>query len=545
MAHSNGETMLARLAVRPLRAILTRGFRLVTALGAGLLVLLALTFVANAAYLNPRIGAGTEAADALQQVHLGMTDQATAVRGYLTAQPQVAPQFLGRYNAGRAETAQSLAVVDRLTQGDRNLSDVVSVMAARSALWQDTYAEPAVSNPTVARAGGESVLARGRALFDSYRQAWAAATDALQDQLEGLLGRQRILLGVGLGASSLLTIALVLVVLRQRRQLVLALVDPIRHLAQVVRRIRDGDLDAADALGHRFGFTVAELAALASDVRDMGRSLAQRDSEARSNQSQLVEAQRLAKVGSFRWQRSAGFTEWSQEMYGIHALDPAAGPPSYEDWLRRVHPDDRDRVARSFEEVGLDGSGREVAYRFTLDGGRERFASTRLECVGGPAAAGLSAHVTGTSQDVTDREVTRQALTDSEARYRLMATHSTDMISRLDDQGRYLYASPAAFTLLGWRPDQLVGHDSFAFIYPEDRAAVRQSRESVRAGRGMPPCLSSRSAAPNSVGPWPPRWGWPTRPTSHLHPRRTGMTARCACSSPRTTRPTSGSPTPC
>ncbi len=71
------------------------------------------------------------------------------------------------------------------------------------------------------------------------------------------------------------------------------------------------------------------------------------------------------------------------------------------------------------------------------------------------------------------RNYVERALRDSEARYRLMAENSTDIISRTTTSGVILYASDACRRLLGYDPTELVGRPMYDFIAADDREEVR------------------------------------------------------------------------
>jgi diguanylate cyclase (GGDEF)-like protein/PAS domain S-box-containing protein len=71
------------------------------------------------------------------------------------------------------------------------------------------------------------------------------------------------------------------------------------------------------------------------------------------------------------------------------------------------------------------------------------------------------------------RNRVERALRESEARYRLMAENSTDIISRTTTSGVILYASDACRRLLGYDPPELVGKSIYEFMHPEDREETR------------------------------------------------------------------------
>ena len=79
----------------------------------------------------------------------------------------------------------------------------------------------------------------------------------------------------------------------------------------------------------------------------------------------------------------------------------------------------------------------------------------------------------GTIVDITHRKLAETAIRDSEARYRLMAENSTDLIARTTPDGTFVYASDAIRNLLGYEPAEVIGTPLRALIHPEDRPALR------------------------------------------------------------------------
>lgn len=90
--------------------------------------------------------------------------------------------------------------------------------------------------------------------------------------------------------------------------------------------------------------------------------------------------------------------------------------------------------------------------------------------------------VVHTLAGIIERKRGEEAVRHSERRYRLLAENATDMISRHNPEGIYLYASPVCHSLLGYEPEELVGHDAYEFFHPDDLEAIRQSHVTILEG---------------------------------------------------------------
>ena len=67
-----------------------------------------------------------------------------------------------------------------------------------------------------------------------------------------------------------------------------------------------------------------------------------------------------------------------------------------------------------------------------------------------------------------EQERMQQALAERESQFRLLAENSSDIISRHDTQGTFLYVSPACLNILGYSPEELTGQSFLSYIHPED-----------------------------------------------------------------------------
>ena len=92
-----------------------------------------------------------------------------------------------------------------------------------------------------------------------------------------------------------------------------------------------------------------------------------------------------------------------------------------------------------------------------------------------PAVIGDEDCVLCVARDITERKRAEEALHRSEERFRQIAENAQEWIWDVDVTGLYTYASPVVETILGYRPEELVGRlRFFDLLHPDDREEIKQ-----------------------------------------------------------------------
>jgi PAS domain S-box-containing protein len=128
----------------------------------------------------------------------------------------------------------------------------------------------------------------------------------------------------------------------------------------------------------------------------------------RRRDEQLSVALDAARMGVWFWSATDNRLTWDdtlRRIYGLAADDHVAG---YEDFMSRVHPDDREFVETSVRRALSEGGRLDYEFRIVLPDGRVRWIADLGSVVPGPD--GKPAGMTGTCQDVTDRRTAEEQL---------------------------------------------------------------------------------------------------------------------------------------
>lgn len=75
-------------------------------------------------------------------------------------------------------------------------------------------------------------------------------------------------------------------------------------------------------------------------------------------------------------------------------------------------------------------------------------------------------------EQIQQRKQAQLSLRNSERHYRRLIENISDIITIIDQNGKISYTSPSTMTVLGFPPEQMIGHDVREFIHRGDRADV-------------------------------------------------------------------------
>ena len=87
------------------------------------------------------------------------------------------------------------------------------------------------------------------------------------------------------------------------------------------------------------------------------------------------------------------------------------------------------------------------------------------------------------AQRMSERDAAEAQRRESEHQYRLLAENSTDLVTVMDQTGEVLYVSPSCETLLGWKPEELVGRNITEILHREDRGRLGEFAEKLLSSR--------------------------------------------------------------
>jgi PAS domain S-box-containing protein len=127
-----------------------------------------------------------------------------------------------------------------------------------------------------------------------------------------------------------------------------------------------------------------------------------------------------ARMGIWYWSMETNALVWDHNLRTLYGLGPGEVVRDYEQFLSRVHPEDREFVSRSVERALRDGGALDYEFRILLPDGQVRWIADQGRV--GRDRAGRPTYLTGVCMDVTDRRTGEE---------RLRQSHRMESVGRL------------------------------------------------------------------------------------------------------------------
>src|ERR1700759_291013 len=219
----------------------------------------------------------------------------------------------------------------------------------------------------------------------------------------------------------------------------------------------------------------------------------------REREAELARVQQIGRIGGLEVDLMTGFrNRRSPEYLLIHGLPANAANETHEDWVRRIHPEDREATEKKFRDA-VAGDVRDYTVRYRIirpNDGETRWISVTSTIERDENGAAL--RLIGAHPDVTEQVLAEQALRQSEERYRKLADQlaelnatlaqrveektrergriwnvSQDLLVVADRDGIWQTVNPAWTRTLGWSEAELLYRTSEWLEHPDDGGVTR------------------------------------------------------------------------
>jgi signal transduction histidine kinase len=246
----------------------------------------------------------------------------------------------------------------------------------------------------------------------------------------------------------------------------------------------DGSASAVIVSGRQFALEEGSLGGFIA-LSDITDSKLQNDALKRSD-TQLREAQRLARVGSWEWDPATGAITWTDEIYRQLGIDPGVRPPSFDQHRSIYTAESFARLEAAGARALSDGTPYELDLEIRRSDGTPGWMIARGEAIRDDS--GQIVAVRGTVMDISDRKRAEQQVAILAERLMLATRGGQIGIWEWDIPANRLIWDASMYQLYGRTPGQ-ERDETYDFwfdsLHPADRERT-QAEVLLTLGQNIP-----------------------------------------------------------
>jgi two-component system cell cycle sensor histidine kinase/response regulator CckA len=255
--------------------------------------------------------------------------------------------------------------------------------------------------------------------------------------------------------------------------------NPVRHYESKHVRLDGREMEAEVVVCSIIYQGEAASLAMFHDISERRRA----EQKLRESEANLAAAQRIAHLGS--WALELDDPEnldknplrWSDELFRVFGYEVEPLGVSRPNFLRAVHPADRDRINDTMAKALREGIGYSIEYRITRPNGAERIIQGRADVILDEKTKKPLRFV-GTAQDITEQKHAEEKL----AQLALIVESSDDAITSLALDGTISSWNKGAERIYGYTESEVAGRP-ITILAPPDRAEeIPRILERLRRG---------------------------------------------------------------
>lgn len=215
------------------------------------------------------------------------------------------------------------------------------------------------------------------------------------------------------------------------------------------------------------------------ELRELNQTL-----EAKVNErtAALEEAQALTHLGSWQWDVATGMITWSDELYRIFGLKPRERILRFDEYLKLIHPKDREYAQNVIGQALQNGTSFEFIHRIILPNHHERTLHGKGRVI--KDKHGNVIKMYGTAQDITKARKDEAELLRSARRFKAVMHATHDLVYDMDLRMRTIWFNEAIHSEYGY--SQEYTNTTLAWwikcIHPDDVGRIEDQTSQLLLG---------------------------------------------------------------
>ena len=181
--------------------------------------------------------------------------------------------------------------------------------------------------------------------------------------------------------------------------------------------------------------------------------------------NQLETLQKLSHIGLWEYDLKTNVLSWTDEVYNIFELDKNIFTPTYDNFLDKVHPEDKQMVREAYLTSIKNQTVYKQIHRLLMNDGRVKWVKD--ECVTQFDEKGVALYSKGAVQDITELTLAKLKAENEHDKLKAVFDNVPDLLWMKDPKGVYISCNKRFEELYGAKEKDIVNKTDYDFVDKE------------------------------------------------------------------------------